>query len=325
MRNFSYVLPESIEQAQRAALEKGAVIKAGGIDLLDLMKGDVLQPQKLINLLTVKGPTLREIRRQDDGLHIGALVTLADLAAFTDAPDVLTHASGSAATPQIRNVATVGGNIAQRPRCWYFRSATFPCARKGGNTCYSQKGENKYHALFDNGDCAVVHASSLAGPLVALDATVVTTQRRIPIEKFFVPTTVDITKEHILTDGEIITEIFVPAATRTWKSAFREAGERDSSDWSLVNAAVTMEMNGATVKSARVVLGAVAAVPYRVLAAEAALAGKPITEANALKAAEAAFAKAHPMQENGYKVPLGKAILKRAILAAAGQREIAGG
>jgi xanthine dehydrogenase YagS FAD-binding subunit len=238
---------------------------------------------------------------------------------------VLAHAAGSAATPQIRNVATVGGNIAQRPRCWYFRSATFPCARKGGNTCYTQKGESKYHALFDNGECAVVSGSSLSAPLVALDATVVTTKRRIPIEKFFVPTTVDITKEHVLEPGEIITEIVVPAAAKGWKNAYREAAERESQDWSLVSAAVTLQMEGGTVKAARVVLGAVAAVPYRVPAAEAALVGKKINEASALKAAEAAFAKAVPLTDNGYKVPLGRTILKRAILAAGGEREIAGG
>jgi xanthine dehydrogenase YagS FAD-binding subunit len=325
MRNFAYVLPESIDQALTAAKEKGAVIKAGGIDLLDLMKGDIIRPEKLVNLLTVKGPTLREISRKDDGLHIGALVTLADLAVHPEAPAVLAEAAGLAATPQIRNVATVGGNIAQRPRCWYFRSNTFPCARKEGNTCYAQHGENKYHAIFDNSDCAVVHASSLSAPLVALDATVVTTKRKIPIEKFFVPTTTDITKEHVLEEGEIITEVVVPAAAKGWKNAFREATERDSQDWSLVTAAVTLEMDGGTVKSARVALGAVAAVPYRVPAAEAALVGKKITEANALKAAEAAFAKATPFVDNGYKVPLGRTILKRAILAAAGEREIAGG
>jgi xanthine dehydrogenase YagS FAD-binding subunit len=325
MRNFAYVLPESIEQAQAAAKEKGAVLKAGGIDLLDLMKGDIIQPEKLVNLLTIKGPALREISRKEDGLHIGALATLAELAAHAEAPAVLAHAAGQAATPQIRNVATVGGNLAQRPRCWYFRRNTFPCARKEGNTCYAQKGENKYHALFDNGDCAVVHASSIAPPLVALDAIVVTTKRKIPIEKFFVPTTVDITKEHVLEEGEIITEVVVPAAARNWKNAFREATERDSQDWALVTAAVTLEMDGSTVKSARVALGSVAAVPYRVPAAEAALVGKKITEATAAKAAEAAFAKANPFTDNAYKVPLGRAILKRAILAAAGEREIAGG
>jgi xanthine dehydrogenase YagS FAD-binding subunit len=325
MRNFSYVLPESIDQAQVAAKEKGAVIKAGGIDLLDLMKGDIIQPQRLVNLLTVKGPALREISRKEDGLHIGALATMADLAAHADTPSVLAEAAGHAATPQIRNVATVGGNIAQRPRCWYFRSNTFPCARKEGNTCYAQKGENKYHALFDNGDCAVVHGSSIGAPLVALDAVVVTTKRRIPIEQFFVPTTVDITKEHVLEAGEIITEILIPAGNAAWKNAYREAGERDSQDWALVSAAVALQVEGGTVKAARVALGAVAAVPYRVGAAESALVGKKITEANAAKAAEAAFAKAQPFKDNAYKVPLGRTILKRAILAAAGEREIAGG
>ena len=325
MRNFAYVLPESIDQAQMAAKEKGAVIKAGGIDLLDLMKGDIIQPDKLVNLLTIKGPALREISRKDDGLHIGALATLADLAAHPEAPPVLAQAAGAAATPQIRNVATVGGNLAQRPRCWYFRSQTFPCARKGGNTCYAQKGENKYHALFDNGDCAVVHASSIAPPLVALDAVVVTTKRKIPIEKFFVPTTTDITHEHVLEEGEIITEVLVPAATKGWKNAFREATERDSQDWALVTAAVALQIEGGMVKAARVALGSVAAVPYRAPAAEAALVGKKITEANAAQAAEAAFAKAQPFADNAYKVPLGRTILKRAILAAAGEREIAGG
>jgi xanthine dehydrogenase YagS FAD-binding subunit len=321
MKNFSYLLPASLPEAQQAAREKDALLKAGGIDLIDMMKSEIIQPASLVNLLTVQSPGLREIRSEKDGLHIGALVTLAQVAAHAEVPGVLAHAAGAAATPQIRNVATVGGNIAQRPRCWYFRSPTFPCARKEGNTCYA---ENKYHALFDNGDCAVVHASSLSAPFVALDATVVTTQRKIPIEKFFVPTTVDITKEHVLEPGEIITEVFVPAASRAWKNGYREGTERESSDWALVSAAVTFELDGNKVKSARVVLGAVAAVPYRIAAAEAALVGKPITIANAQRAAEVAFAKAQPMTDNGYKVALGKTILKRAILAAAGEKEIGG-
>ncbi len=324
MRSFAYVLPETIEQAQTAARDKGAVLKAGGIDLLDMMKADVIHPHKLVNLLTIKTPALREISKKDDGVHIGALVTLARVAGHAEVPQVLAQAAALAATPQIRNVATVGGNVAQRPRCWYLRSATFPCARKEGNTCYAQKGENKYHALFDNGDCAVVHASSLAGPLVALDASVVTTKRTIPIEKFFVPTTVDITKEHVLEPGEVITEIVIPASAARWKNAYRESGERESSDWALVSAAVTLDLDGKNVTAARVVLGAVAAVPYRVPAAEAVLAGKPVTAAGAGRAADAAFAKAKAMTDNAYKIPLGKTILRRAILAAAGEKEIGG-
>ena len=320
MRNFAYVLPESIEQASQQAALKGAVLKAGGIDLLDLMKGDIIAPERLVNLSTVKLPGLREIALKDDGLHIGALVTLTQLAGAKDVPAVLAEAAGKAATPQIRNVATVGGNLAQRVRCWWFRSSTFPCARKEGNQCYAQKGENKYHAVFDNSDCAAVAPSSLSSPLVVLDATVVTTKRKLPIEQFFVPTTADITKEHVLEPGEIITEVVVPKSS--WKNAYREAGERESQDWQLVSASVALDLNGTMVRAARVALGAVAVVPYRAKAVEDALKGKPVNAANAAKAAELAFAKATPFAENTYKVALGKVMLKRAILAAAGLPEI---
>jgi xanthine dehydrogenase YagS FAD-binding subunit len=322
MRNFAYVLPETIEQASQQAALKGAVLKAGGVDLLDLMKGNIIAPERLVNLSNVKSPGLREIALKDDGLHVGALVTLAQLAAHKDVPPVLAQAAGMAATPQIRNMATVGGNLAQRVRCWWFRSATFPCARKEGNQCFAQNAENKYHAVFDNSDCAAVAPSSLSSPLVVLDATVVTTKRKIPIEKFFVPTVVDITKEHVLEAGEIITEVVIPKSE--WKNAYREAGERESQDWQLVSAAVALDMNGSSVRGARVALGAVAVVPYRVQAVEDALKGKPVTAASAAKAAALAFAKAKPFEANAYKVPLGIAVLKRTILAAAGLPEIGG-
>jgi xanthine dehydrogenase YagS FAD-binding subunit len=326
MRNFAYVLPETIEQASQQAAMKGAVLKAGGLDVLDMMKSNLIAPERLVNLNNVKAPGLREIRVDDEGLHVGALVTLAQLAAHEGVPAVLAEAAGKAATPQIRNQATVGGNLAQRVRCWWFRSATFPCARKEGNQCFAQKGENKYHAVFDNSECAAVAPSSLSSPLVVLDATVVTTKRKIPIEQFFVPTTTDITKEHVLEPGEIITEVLVPKAATggAWKNAYREAGERESQDWQLVSASVALDMNGASVRGARVALGAVAVVPYRAQAVENALKGKPVTAASAAKAAALAFAKASPFEENAYKVPLGVTVLKRAILAAAGLPEIGG-
>jgi xanthine dehydrogenase YagS FAD-binding subunit len=324
MRSFSYVLPDTLEQASEQAKLKGSVLKAGGVDLLDLMKGDIIAPERLVNLSTIKTPGIREVNLKDDGLHVGALVTLTQLAEAKDAPAVLADAAGKAATPQIRNVATVGGNLAQRVRCWWFRSATFPCARKEGNQCYAQKGENKYHAIFDNADCAAVAPSSLASPLVVLDAVVVTTKRRIPIEQFFVPTTLDITREHVLEPGEIITEVVIPKAAAGWKNAYREAGERESQDWQLLSAAVALDLNGKTVNAARVALGAVSVVPYRAQAVEAALKGKMVNATTAAQAAEAAFAKAKPFPENAYKIPLGKAVLKRAILAAAGMPEIGG-
>jgi xanthine dehydrogenase YagS FAD-binding subunit len=324
MRNFAYVLPDSIEQASEQAKLKGAVIKAGGIDLLDMLKGDLIAPERLVNLSSIKNPGLREIAAKDDGVHIGALATLTQVAESKLVPAVVAEAAGRAATPQIRNMATVGGNLAQRVRCWWFRSASFPCARKEGNQCYAQKSENKYHAVFDNGECAAVAPSSLSPPLVVLDAVVVTNQRRIPIEQFFVPTTKDITKEHILEPGEIITAVVIPKATSGWKNAYREAGERESQDWQLVSASVALDLNGSTVNAARVALGAVAVVPYRVQEVENALKGKPINAANAARAADLAFGKAKPFSENAYKIPMGKAVLKRAILAAAGLPELGG-
>jgi xanthine dehydrogenase YagS FAD-binding subunit len=324
MRNFAYVLPDSLEQASLAALEKGSLLKAGGVDVLDLMKGDIIQPERLVNLLTIKTPSMREIALKDDGLHIGALVTLAKVAEHKDVPALLAEAAGHAATPQIRNMATVGGNIAQRVRCWWFRSATFHCARKEGDQCYAQKQENKYHAIFENSECAAVAPSSLSSPLVVLDATVVTTKRRIPIEQFFVPTTVAITREHVLEPGEIITEVVLPKAPQAWKQAYREAGERESQDWQLCSASVALDVDGKTVKGARIALGGVAVVPYRVKAVEEALKGKAVSVATATKAAELAFEKATPFEENAYKVTLGKTMLRRAILAAAGLPEIGG-
>jgi xanthine dehydrogenase YagS FAD-binding subunit len=324
MRSFSYVLPDTLEQASQQAALKGAVLKAGGIDLLDLLKADLIAPDSLVNLSHIKNPAMREIAVKDDGVHVGALVTLAQVAGNSSVPAVVAEAAGKAATPQIRNMATVGGNLAQRVRCWWFRSATFPCARKEGNQCYAQQGENKYHAVFDNSECAAVAPSSLAPPLVVLDAVVVTTKRRIPIEQFFVPTTVDITKEHVLEPGEIITEVVIPKATAGWKNAYREAGERESQDWQLLSASVALDMNGSTVNAARIALGAVAVVPYRVQDVENALKGKPVNAANAARAADLAFAKAKPYAENAYKVPMGKTVLKRAILAAAGLPELGG-
>jgi xanthine dehydrogenase YagS FAD-binding subunit len=324
MRNFAYVLPETVEQASLAAMETGAKLKAGGVDVLDLMKADLIQPSQLVNLLHVKSPALREIAQKDDGVHIGALVTLAKVAEWKDMPPVLADAAGKAATPQIRNMATVGGNLAQRVRCWWFRSATFHCARKEGDQCYAQKQENKYHAIFDNSDCAAVAPSSLSSPLVALDAVVVTTKRRIPIEQFFVPTKVAITREHVLEPGEIITEVVIPKAQAGWRQAYREAGERESQDWQLCSASVALDIDGKIVKAARIALGGVAVVPYRVQMVEEALKGKPVSAASAATAAEAAFAKATPFEENAYKIPLGKTVLRRAILAAAGLAEIGG-
>lgn len=314
MKNFEYVLPKSVDEASKAAAEKGARLKAAGVDLLDEMKAYVATPDKVVNLLTVPG--MRDIADHKDGTRVGALVTLAQIAAADGLPAVLRQAADEAATPQVRNVATVGGNLAQRPRCWYFRSDAFACSKKGGDTCYAIDGENQYHAIFHTKPCPIVHASNLAPALVALDARVITNKREIDIERFFVLPKEAIDRENVLEPGEVITSVAFPARAR-WQSCFREARDKESFSWALVAAAVALRMDGDAVGEARVVLGAVAPVPLRSKEAEAELAGKKPTAEVAAKAAEAAFKGATPLSENGYKVQLGKAILKRTILAAA--------
>jgi xanthine dehydrogenase YagS FAD-binding subunit len=314
MKNFEYVMPKSVAEASEAGAQKGARLKAAGMDLLDEMKAYVATPDKLVNLLTVPG--MRDIADQKDGTHVGALVTLAQIAAADGLPAVLRQAADEAATPQVRNVATVGGNLAQRPRCWYYRSDAFTCSKKGGDTCHAIDGENQYHAIFHTKPCPIVHPSNLAPALVALDAQVITNKRSIDIEKFFVLPKDAIDRENVLEPGEVITSIVFPARAR-WATAFREGRDKESFSWALVAAAVALRMDGDAVGEARVVLGAVAPVPLRSKEAEAALAGQKPTAEVAAKAAEAAFKGATPLSENGYKVAMGKAILKRTILAAA--------
>ncbi|MBI2930293.1 MAG: FAD binding domain-containing protein [Planctomycetes bacterium] len=311
MKNFEYVLPGSLEEASKAAADGGAKLKAAGVDLLDEMKNTVATPDKVVNLLSVGG--MREIVRTKDGWRVGALVTLAQLA-DSRLPAAITAAAGEAATPQIRNVATVGGNLCQRPRCWYYRNRAYACLRKGGTVCYALEGENRYHAIFHNDACAIVHPSNVAPALLALGATVVTNRRSIPIEEFFVLPSDHVDRENVLEDGEIVTEVQV--AQSRWSSAYREERERDSFDWATVSAAVALRMDGAVVKDARVVLGAVAPVPLRSKEGERVLIGQRLTEKIAQAAGEAAFKGATPLSDNAYKRLVGPANLKRAILSA---------
>jgi len=317
MKNFEYVLPKSVEEASTACAEKGAALKAAGVDLLDLMKGYVATPSKVVNLLAVPG--MRDIAVGRGDAYIGALVTLAQLAEAKSLPRALVEAAGEAATPQVRNVATVGGNLCQRPRCWYFRNDAISCFKKGGDGCPARDGENRYHAIFHTSPCPIVHPSNLAPALMALGASVKTTKREIEIEKFFVLPKDKSDRENVLEEGEIITTVSL--APHRWKSAYREGREKESFDWATVAAAVALELDGGTVKEARIVLGAVAPIPLRSEAAEKALTGQKMSEEAAMKAASEAFKDAKPLSGNAYKVALGRVILKRAILAAAEQAD----
>ena len=298
-------------------------IKAGGVDMMDLMKENLIAPSRLVNLRTVPGLD-RVSDSMDIGLRVGPLVTLARLAtepAVQQRYRALADAAGHAATPQIRNMATAGGNLLQRPRCWYFRSEQHVCKKKGGARCFAQDGENAYHAILGNGTCAIVHPSALAVALVALGARVELTgpsgAREVPLESFFVSPEQDVTRENAIGQSDVLTDIRVPPPAAGATSAYMKQGEKESFDWPVAEVAVVLERKGDTCARASIVLGAAAPTPWRARAAEAALVGKAIDETTARAAAKAALQGATPLSGNAYKLPVFEAIVRRTILAAA--------
>ena len=319
MNRFEWVNASSVDQAL-ASVTDGAAFKAGGIDLLDLMKDGIVRPSRLVNIRQISG--LNEVSEDGGGLRIGPLVTLTEI---EEHPVVqkkytaLSEAASRIATPQIRNMATVGGNLTQRPRCWYFRSEDFHCRKKGGTQCFAQDGENDYHAIFDNRVCAIIHPSGVAVPLVALNARLEIAskkgKREVALEEFFTSPEHNVGRENILEPGELITAILVsPTEART---AYYKQGEKESFDWPIADVAVALTIDGTRCRKASVVLGGAAPYPYRAQAAEAKLNNSEITEGTARTAAEAAMAHATPLAKNAYKIPIFEAILRRTILRAA--------
>ncbi|HEX8852568.1 MAG TPA: FAD binding domain-containing protein, partial [Pyrinomonadaceae bacterium] len=259
-----------------------------------------------------------------DGLTLGALSTLAQLEthiAVRERYAALAEAAGLAATPQLRNMATVGGNLLQRPRCWYFRNEQFHCKKKGGQTCYAQTGENQYHAVFDNDPCAIVHPSATATALVALGARVELTgekgKREVTLEEFFITPEVDVRRENSIGEKELLTGIRVPPLGEGARTVYLKQGEKESFDWPIADVCVVLARDAAgRCASASVVLGAAAPVPLRARGAESALVGKVIDEETARAAARAAVSGATPLAENGYKVAVFEALVRRAVLSA---------
>jgi xanthine dehydrogenase YagS FAD-binding subunit len=260
------------------------------------------------------------------GLRIGAAMKIVDLAAhpeITKRYPALSAAAIEIGTPQIRNQGTVGGNINQRPRCWYFRNEEFVCYKKGGSRCFAVDGENQYHAIFGNdGPSHIVHPSSLAVPFVAYGARFRIVgpngEREVAAADYFtMPTLQNVLKENVLADEELLTHVILPPPG-TVKSGHYEVRYKASHDWPLAFATVVLATTGNRIDSARVVLGAVAPVPWRSKAAEAALAGKPLTEATAAAAADAAVSEAKPMSGNAYKVQIARTAVKRAIMQTIG-------
>ena len=318
---FEYVEAASIQDALREAAN-GAVVKAGGIDLLDRMKEGIDAPKRLVNIRRVRG--LDKIAEDNGGLRIGPLVTLTQLhenEAVRKRYTALAEAAEHSATPQIRNMATIGGNLLQRPRCWYFRSSDFNCLRKGGDKCFAQDGENEYHAIFDNQLCAIVHPSSLAIPLIAFGAHVELTsaqgKRNVAVEDLFVTPEQDVTREASVLPGELITAITVPAPAEGTKSAYYKQGEKESYDWPLAAVAVALQMSGDNCQKANVILGFVAPTPLRAKGAETKLNNATISDQSARAAAKEALLGATPMSKNAFKVPIFEAVVRRTILRVA--------
>ena len=325
MKAFSYVNPANERDAVRAlgSEPEKSMPLAGGQDLLARMKDYVTQPDRIVN---VKGALDASVTAAPGGgLKIGAGMRIADLAENQQVAKLypaMIMAAGEVGTPQIRNQGTVGGNLNQRPRCWYFRNEEFVCFKKGGNQCFSPSGENQFHAIFGNGPSFIVHPSSLAVPCVAYNATFrlfgPKGERMVAAADYFtMPTLQNVLTENVLQPNELLTHVILPAPG-TIKSGHYEVRYKESHDWPIAFATVLLAMNGDSVRSARVVMGAVAPVPWRSQAAETALVGKAITEQTAAAAADAALRDARPMSQNGYKIQVAKTAVKRAILHAAG-------
>jgi len=297
------------------------VFKAGGIDLLDLMKEGLVNPSTIVSVKNIPG--LDQITYDEkEGLKVGANVTLAELESHPLIKEkylALHLAVAHAGTPQLRNSATLGGNLAQRTRCWYFRSIDHQCYRKGSGTCYAQEGENEFHAIMNNKTCASVHSSSVSTALMAFNAAVEISgingkKRMVSLDKFFVHPETDSRTENVLASNELITGITIPTVDSNTKSYYIKQGTRESHDWAIADIAVVTEMSGGQCKKAEIVLGAAAPVPMRAVDAARILKGKSINESVAGAAGEASMKGATPLSGNAYKVPIFKTIVKRAIL-----------
>ncbi|MBV8771480.1 MAG: FAD binding domain-containing protein [Deltaproteobacteria bacterium] len=324
MNRFEVIVPSDLPGASKLLARRGNIGLAGGVDTIDLLKQGIVEPRALINLKGLSG--MNAIQSDGAGaLRIGALVNLHQLTTSAEVRtrySAIAEAAGTAATPQIRNLATVGGNLLQRPRCWYFRNPDVNCLKKGGLQCYAAEGLNRYHAILGGGPSYIVHPSNLAPALIAFSAKANIFGPRgtyeVELENFFVLPRADVLRENILQPGEIITEIILPAPAANTHSVYLEAREKQSFDWPLVSVAAVLTTESDGVRQARIVMGAVAPIPWRVADAERVLAGAKLDSTVAARAADLALSGAKPLADNGYKVTIAKTLVRRAILKAGG-------
>jgi xanthine dehydrogenase YagS FAD-binding subunit len=308
-----------ISEARRAG--HSVAIAGGGSDLLGMMKERLVMPDVLVSLKAIKG--LDQVQPTGAGLTIGGQITLDALARdpqIRSRYTVLAEAAETVATPQIRNVGTLAGNVCQRPWCWYYRNG-FNCLKNGGTTCYSVTGENTFHAIFGGGPSYIVHPSDTAPALVALDATFRIAgpdgERMVAAADFFTLPKDDASRENVLKDGEVLAAIVLPTARAGVRSAYHKVMVREAWTHAIVSAAVSLELSGDVCRSARIVLGGVAPIPWRLPEVEKLLAGQRITPELAARVGQTAVAGARPLAKNGYKIPMVQAMVSRTVLSLA--------
>ena len=313
---FTYVRPNSLQEAVSALKGQGAHILAGGSDLMGCLRDEVLTANRLVSLSGLK-QDLQGIKTDSDGsVTIGALTTISDIAAdstITKRYPGLAQAASEVASPQLRNQGTLGGNLCQKPRCWYYRG-DFHCLRKGGQRCFALGGEDLFHCIFGGQNCYIVHPSDTAPILAALGAQVLIAgpegERSIPVSQLHVPPSEDPTRETILSSDEVITSIQLPAIKKTVISRYRKIRTRRAWDFALAGVALVLDMDGSRVNSARVFLSGCAPIPWRSVEVEQAITGKVLSQEVIARAAERSVANARSLIQNEYKVALVKGVVR---------------
>ncbi|NJD18287.1 MAG: xanthine dehydrogenase family protein subunit M [Gemmatimonadetes bacterium] len=323
LKNFAYVRATSVDEAVEQLRAAGGRVHAGGTDLIGCLRDGVFDAERVVSIAALEA--LKGIREQSGGgLRSGALTRVAEVAAspvIAERYAALARAASEVGTPQLRNQGTLGGNICQKTRCAYYRGP-FPCRRKGGTHCFAEVGNNEAHAIFGGGRCYMVHPSDTAPALIALNASVAVQgprgSRTVPLDKFFVLPSVDPTRETVLEQGEVVTEVLLPPPGTGLRSSYRKVRSRRSWDFALVGVALALRKDsGGTVSEARVVFSGVAPAPWRSAATEGVITGQRLTEDVVRRAAEAAVEEADPMPDNFYKVDLLQGIVAQELAAMA--------
>ena len=322
MKNFKIAEPQTIDQVNSLTIDKKDRyhLMAGGTDLLTEIKDEIIGPEFVVDLKSI--PDLSYIKKEKNGVRIGALTSLTRLAEdplIKNEYPALHEAANSIATLQLRNMGTAGGNLCQRPRCWYYRDPQIKCRKKGGSTCFAFRGKNKYHAILGGGLCYIVYPSDLAPALIALDAEISINSpkgdKTIPLANFYILPKVNVRNENILAPNEVLREIKIPLRKKEEKSTYSKFTERGTWDFAVVSAAVKGTVSGGIFRDIKIVLGGVAPVPWTLSKAAEIIKGKKVTEDLVRNATREALKEAKPLEENGYKKEIVEIVLYRAVLS----------